>query len=44
MIKKLFAHANRGSLLDVIVFLVTVVLIAILSRHSGFFFESLVLL
>jgi len=33
MIKKLFAHANRGILLDVIVFLVNVVLMTILSRQ-----------
>jgi hypothetical protein len=33
MIKKLFAHANRGILLDVIVFLFNVVLMTILSRQ-----------
>jgi hypothetical protein len=33
MIKKLFAHANRGILLDVIVFVVNVVLMTILSRQ-----------
>lgn len=33
MIRKLFAHANRGILLDVIVFLVNIVLMTILSRQ-----------
>ena len=33
MIKKLFEHANRGILLDVIVFLVNVILMTILSRQ-----------
>ena len=33
MLKKLSAQANRGILLDVIVFLVTVVLMTILSRQ-----------
>lgn len=33
MIKKLFEHANRGILLDVVVFLVNVVLMTILSRQ-----------
>ncbi|HAF16429.1 MAG TPA: hypothetical protein DCK99_22565, partial [Blastocatellia bacterium] len=33
MIKKLFAQANRGILLDVIVFVVNVVLMTILSRQ-----------
>ena len=33
MLKKLFEHANRGVLLDVIVFLVNVILMTILSRQ-----------
>jgi hypothetical protein len=44
MIKKLFERANRGILLDVIVFLVNVVLMTITSHLSGFFSESPVIL
>jgi hypothetical protein len=40
MLKKLFAHANRGILLDVIVFLVNVVLITILSRQLANLFHQ----
>jgi hypothetical protein len=37
MIKKLFEHANRGILLDVVVFLVNVILMTILSRQLANF-------
>ena len=41
MIKKLFEHANRGILLDVIVFLVNVILMTILSRQlANLFLEA----
>jgi hypothetical protein len=40
MLKKLFAHANRGILLDVIVFLVNVVLMTILSRQLRSLFKE----
>lgn len=40
MIKKLFEHANRGILLDVIVFLVNVVLMTILSRQLANLFHQ----
>jgi hypothetical protein len=41
MIKKLFEHANRGILLDLIVFLVNVVLMTILSRQlANLFYEA----
>jgi hypothetical protein len=39
-IKKLFAHANRGILLDVIVFLVNVVFLTILSRQLNNLFHQ----
>lgn len=35
MLKKLFEHANRGILLDVVVFLVNVLLMTVLSRQLG---------
>jgi hypothetical protein len=40
MIKKLFAHANRGILLDVIVFFVNVVLMTVLSRQLSNLFHQ----
>ena len=40
MIKKLFEHANRGILLDVIVFLVNVILMTILSRQLANLFHE----
>ena len=40
MFKKLFEHANRGILLDVIVFLVNVVLMTILSRQLANLFHE----
>jgi hypothetical protein len=40
MIKKLFEHANRGILLDVIVFLVNVILMTILSRQLANLFRQ----
>jgi hypothetical protein len=40
MFKKLFEHANRGILLDVIVFLVNVVLMTILSRQLANLFHQ----
>jgi len=40
MLKKLFAHANRGILLDLIVFLVNVVLMTILSRQLANLFKE----
>jgi hypothetical protein len=40
MLKKLFEHANRGILLDVIVFLVNVVLMTILSRQLANLFHQ----
>jgi hypothetical protein len=40
MLKKLFAYANRGILLDVIVFLVNLVLMTILSRQLANLFQQ----
>jgi hypothetical protein len=40
MIKKVFAHANRGILLDVIVFFVNVILLTILSRQLDNLFHQ----
>lgn len=40
MLKKLFAHVNRGILLDVIVFLVNVVLMTVLSRQLRNLFKE----
>src|SRR6266446_8470964 len=40
MIKKLFAHANRGILLDLIVFFVNVVLLTVLSRQLASLFQQ----
>ncbi|HEV7682026.1 MAG TPA: hypothetical protein VGO68_07885 [Pyrinomonadaceae bacterium] len=39
-IKKLFAHANRGILLDVIVFVVNLILLTVLSRQLVILFQQ----
>ena len=40
MLKRLFEHANRGILLDVVVFLVNVILMTILSRQLANLFQQ----